>query len=78
MANAESDAKGVLRLSPARRSPLVSDDQRVPGGGAQRVDVNPGAAACRSHDEPAVRGTTTLAAVLEKVVLKVLGHLVVV
>lgn len=56
----------------------MSDNECVPGGGAERVDVNAGAAAGRAHHEPAVGRTAALAAVLEQVVLEVQGHLVVV
>ena len=56
----------------------MADYERVPGGGAQRVDVDAGAAARRTHDEPAVGRAPPLAAVLEEVVLEVPGYLVVV
>ena len=52
---------------------LVSGDERVPGGGAQRVNVNPGARSARPDDNPTVRRPLGFAAVFEKVICEIFG-----
>ena len=52
---------------------LVAGDQRVPGRGSERVDVDPGARPRRPDHNPPVRRTLGLAAVLEQIVGEIFG-----
>ena len=56
---------------------LVSGDERVPGGGAQRVDVYPSARSARSDDNPSVWRPLGFSAVFEKVICEIFGKLII-
>ena len=53
------------RVSGKEAPALVPGDERVPGRGAQRVDVNPGARSAGTNDNPPIRRPLGFAAVFE-------------
>lgn len=53
---------------------LVAKDQCVPGARTQRINMNAGTGASRSHDKPSIRWSTIFTAILKQIVQKIFGH----